>query len=376
MKGVYVSRPLAALAVGLAGGLAGCGGDSNSSPPETVTPEPPSSEPTATSQILRNDVLVQAEIWEVEPKIYTANLAVVGSVGIPGMSLDDLARTEQLVRMAGGNWSHATGANPTLGSYTSSPGPDDVAGAFGYPAEYTDGLPIVFSWPVLPSSINPEDFLFTLSNGTQVTPQLASFGPNVDYNERSTVVVFGSFGNRLSPGTPGAIYPVKVEVVDDGTPLQLVGPGPRFVNAVGMSAQAGTSYGHPLDAPQDRAGPRLVAAKLTRMSNLGDIAPPFFLGGASPNDGLTLYGDEAAMRHITAVEVPSQPPYSAVYNPGGPGSDSTPGVRYSAASPAHVQPVWIALDEVTQVTYIAPGLELPDALLEQLEQLEKKGSAP
>ncbi len=82
------------------------------------------------------------------------------------------------------------------------------------------------------------------------------------------------------------------------------------------------------------------------------------------------------MRHIIAVEVPSQPPYSAVYNPGGPGSDSTPGVRYSAASPAHVQPVWIALDEVTQVTYIAPGLELPDALLEQLEQLEKKGSAP
>ncbi len=278
MKGVYVSRPLAALAVGLAGGLAGCGGDSNSSPPETVTPEPPSTESTATSQILRNDVLVQAEIWEVEPKIYTANLAVVGSVGIPGMSLDDLARTEQLVRMAGGNWSHATGANPTLGSYTSSPGPDDVAGAFGYPAEYTDGLPIVFSWPVLPSSINPEDFLFTLSNGTQVTPQLASFGPNVDYNERSTVVVFGSFGNRLSPGTPGAIYPVKVEVVDDGTPLQLVGPGPRFVNAVGMSAQAGTSYGHPLDAPQDRAGPRLVAAKLTRMSNIGDIAPPFFVG--------------------------------------------------------------------------------------------------
>ncbi|MGE4337124.1 MAG: hypothetical protein AB7E55_14270 [Pigmentiphaga sp.] len=470
----------------LAGGLAGCGGDDDSAPTETTepdssgtpeapedpgapddpeapdTPSEPEAKPSATSLIIRRDVLIAADIWDPEPKIYSANLAAVGMVGVPGMSLDDLARSEQLSRMAGGNWNRVTGANPTLDSYTSSPTPEDIEGIAGYTIEYGDGLPIVFSWPMLPSTVNPEDFLFTLSDGSQVKPQMAALAPNYDYNERSTVVVFGKFGNRGAPGTPGAVYPVRLEIVDDGTPLQLVGPGPRFVSAVGMSVAAGTAYGDPDASPEDRAGPRLVAAKLTRMSNLGDIAPPLY-GIASPNDGITLYGelaqyrlrvytsggfspdgvrgmqptefsrhfrlhagdhlltetgvpyqigdgtitviglaelglpqaeyddtyvedqdnqidivlagDEDAIRRITAVEVPALPPYFPVYNPGGPGNDPTSGVRYTSPSPPHIQPVWVALDEPTTVTYVAPNLALPEDVKEHLAKLKAASSA-
>jgi len=48
---------------------------------------------------------------------------------------------------------------------------------------------------------------------------------------------------------------------------------------------------------------------------------------------IILSGDLAAARRITFVDVPSVAPYSPLYNPGGPGNQPTPKVRYSAPSP-------------------------------------------
>jgi hypothetical protein len=58
-----------------------------------------------------------------------------------------------------------------------------------------------------------------------------------------------------------------------------------------------------------------------------------------------LAGDEAAIRHLTAVEMPGLVGgYGALYNPGGPGPTPFPGVRYSAPSPPVIQPITLALD--------------------------------
>jgi hypothetical protein len=66
---------------------------------------------------------------------------------------------------------------------------------------------------------------------------------------------------------------------------------------------------------------------------------------------IILVGDEAAARHITAVEIPSlQGGYHAFYNPGGPGPEPFPGVRYSAPGPPDLQPVMIALDDPMRVS--------------------------
>jgi hypothetical protein len=275
----------------------------------------------------------------------------------------------------------------------------------------------------------------TLNDGSRVTPEVCSVTPNFDFNERAVAVLFGKFGNRLGPDNPGARFPVTVEVVGD---LQLVGPGGQFASATGFKVNCpGTPYTNPDVPPEQRGGPRLVGAKLSRMNAVGDEAPPA-LSNASPNDGVTLYGDQAqyrlrvftsggfspdgvrgmfpteyqryfrvhvgdqvlteagkdyfidgarirvvglaelgkkqdvyddtyaedqdnqidivlngdlaAMRRVTAVEVPSVAPYSPLYNPGGPGNQPTPGVRYSAPSAPHTVQVLQALDDPLTVT--------------------------
>jgi hypothetical protein len=310
-----------------------------------------------------------------------------------------------------------------------------VAATFGRPVTRADGLPVEFSWPILPSTLDASDFRVTLSDGTQVTPEAAAVFPNQEYTERAVAVLFGSFGNR------GARYPIRTQVVRDAMPLTLVGPGGRLRSAVGLAADASTS---PYAGP--RTGPRLVAAKLSRMSQRGERAPRAF-SGALPNDGVSLYGraarfrlrvftsggfspdgvravfptefsryfrlrardahgatrlvtrarveyhlaggvvrilgladlgrrqsayddcyvedkdnqidivlagDERAVRRITTVEIPAAGRYDPFYNPGGPGTDPTRSVRYTAPGPAQSQPVQNALRDPRTVTYVRP----------------------
>ena len=66
---------------------------------------------------------------------------------------------------------------------------------------------------------------------------------------------------------------------------------------------------------------------------------------------LVLSGDDAAARNLTAVEMPGIPGgYRGLYNPGGPGPNPFPGVRYTLASPPVVQTITQALDNPMRVT--------------------------
>jgi hypothetical protein len=383
---------------------------------------------TPTYKLLLKDVLINADLWDTRPRMMAAGLGFTSIIGVPGLSTDDLAKSEKLVRKAGGAWNHvacASGVTPKLNAYTSASTPQAVAVAYGSPATNADGLPVEFSWPVRPSTVAPDDFRVTLSDGSSVTPLLASIYPNAEYNERSVVVLFGKFGNRAS------VYAVKTQVVRR---LQLVGPKGRIVSAVGMSAKSSAS---PYAA--GRTGPHLVAAKLSRMSSRGESAPKPF-SGALPNSGAELYGSAAkfrlrvyttggfspdgvravfptefsryfrlhaggvviakvnrtyriaghplrvlgladlgkksssyddcytedkdnyidivlsgsaaAARRITSVEISAQGSYSPFYNPGGPGNDPTPGVRYTSPGPTQRQKVMIALDNPMTVTFV------------------------
>jgi hypothetical protein len=405
---------------------------------------------TPTYQVLKQDILINADMWELQPRMIAAGLGFTDIIGVSGLDETRPEMSERLARAAGGTWNLLTGATPNLRAYTSAITPQQVATTYGWPVLGCGGLPVEFSWPVRPSTLDATDFLITLNDGSSVIPEVTSISPNFDFNERAVAVLFGKFGNRFGPGDPRARFPVRIEVVGDDTPLQLVGPGGQFVSAVGMGADApGTPYTDPDVPPEQRGGPRLVGAKLTRMSARGDQSPTLF-AQASPNDGVTLYGDqaqyrlrlytsggfspdgvrsmypteyqryfrvqattasgatvllteagvdylvdgarvrvvglaelgqpmavyddtyvedhdnqidivlagdEAAMRKITRVEVPSVAPYSPLYNPGGPGNKPTPGVRYSAPSRPHTQVVLQALDDPLTVDLIPPGFE-------------------
>ena len=374
-----------------------------------------------------------------------AGLGFTNIIGVPGMDPNDLAASEQAVREAGGAWNQLScEETPTLGDYTSAASPNGVAYSYGYPTTYSDGLPVEFSWPILPGTLDPTDFRVTLNDGTVVTPELAAIYPNFEYNERAVAVLFGKFGNRLPPSDPDSRYVVRVEVVRDSTPLRLVGAGGRTVSAVGMAAESTTTpYADPNARPSERTGPHLAAAKLSRMSTKGESAPPAFRSQL-PNDGVSLYGGAAkfrlrtfttggfspdgvrgvwpteferyfrlearrrdgrrvlitrvgkryrldggslrvlgladlgpkqstyddcysedhdnqidivlagnkrAVRRITRVDIPGRGRYSPLYNPGGPGNDPTPGVRYTAPSPSISQHVIHAIHDPRTVTF-------------------------
>ena len=377
-----------------------------------------------TAALLHRDVLRDADLWAPQPRILAAGLGFTDIVGVPGLTSDDLTASEAAVRAAGGAWNAVNCPSSDLWGFTSASTPQQVQAAFGRAVTNADGLPVEFSWPIRPSTLGPTDFRITLSDGTQVTPLTAAVFPNAEYNERSTAVLFGHFGDR------GSVYPVRTEVVADATPLQLIGPGGRPRSAVGLSATATQSpYGPP------GSGPRLVAANLTRLSIKGEGAPAPF-SSALPNDGRTLYGPRARYRlrvftsggfspdGVVAVTPDDfgrlfrlrladgttidqadrtyrvkggrirvlgladlgrkQASYDACYhedkdnqidivldgdrralarirtvdiaagtffNPGGPGSAPTPGVRYTAGGPAQRQKVMIALDDPRTVSF-------------------------
>lgn len=375
---------------------------------------------------LMQDVLVEADIWDPEPKMLVANYGFEGIIGIP------LPYNEQAVRAAGGTWMDlpadlaATADIPTISSAVPVLG---VAPVWGVQSNLADAMPIVFSWPLLPETVQPSDFEIHLSDGSIVNPVGVSIRPCHEFNERNVAVVIGEFGNRLPPGTPGALFIERTVIVNDGSPLTLVGPGGVLRSAVGFSLESGNPY-----RPGD--GPVLVGAKLTRTTTAGEDAPdgpgPEFL----PNDGVALFGadaeyrlrmltsagfspngvsgvrpnefsryfrihaenngstvllteanvtytlaggqirilglsdlgppgqdlnevyvedwdnaidivlsgDEAAMRQITAVEIPAADGYSPFFNPGGPGNDPTPGVTYTLPGPPDLEPVSIEID--------------------------------
>ncbi len=392
---------------------------------------------TPAYQALMQDVLVEADIWDEEPKILSASFGFDGILGIPG-----LVPNEPAVRAAGGTWMDLPAdiaATAFIRTITTAAPAIALPNVYGVLATFADAMPIVFSWPILPQSVQPTDFELHLSDGSVTRPLGVSIVPCHEFNERNVAVVIGEFGNRLPPGTPGAVFLVRTVVVNDGTPLTLVGPGGVLRSVVGMSVDSGNPY-------LPNAGPTLVGAKLSRMSVAGEDAPPNFAnflpndgtaafgadaeyrlriltsGGFSP-DGVTgirpdefsryfrlhasdggstvvltetgvdyqltggririmglaelgqpgqvlnlayvedwdnyidivLAGDEAAMRQITAVEIPATGDYDPFYNPGGPGNDPTPGVLYTQPGPADLEPVTIAIDDPMVVSIDRTG---------------------
>ena len=236
--------------------------------------------PSASYQNLFEDVLIDADIWAEEPKIMSAEFNFEGIEGVNG--------TEQDVIYAGGAWNIVTTPDAPYGAYTSSITPDNAAYSFGYPTYYSDAFPVCFSWPVLPSTVHVTNFELLLNSGKTVVPEVVSLVPNEYYNQRSCVVLFGKFGNRIPPGEVGSVYPLTVTIVNRGHELQLVGLGQQIVSAVGLTKTCGNSY-------RTNAGPYLTAAKLRRESTAGQFGPAGF-NADFPNGGIALYGADAQYR--------------------------------------------------------------------------------
>ena len=236
---------------------------------------------------LFDGALKDADYWSDEPVILSAGMGFEGIIGWPEVN-------EETVREAGGSWYGSVmctnGEDPPAGAYTSTVSTAGIELFYKGTAEDDDGLPIVFSWPVATETVDLTDFQFTLNTGEIVFPNSAGMLPNWELNERNTVVVFGDFGNRGFSSEEGAIFPVRLDIVGDETPLLLIGPNGQEFNAIGLSWETDTS-------PYD-SGPKLVGAKLNHVGNeaLGEGGLGFGTrSGVLPNDELSLY-DEGDFR--------------------------------------------------------------------------------
>ncbi|MDB9912722.1 hypothetical protein OAD06_00265 [Flavobacteriaceae bacterium] len=403
--------------------------------------------PTGLFSLMYDGELEGADYWSDEPMILSAGVGFSDIVGIPCEVLD-----EDIVEQAGGAWLSDVNCSDAI--FTSASDLNGITITYELATPYgtlkddalgLDGLPIVFSWPVLSNTIDITDFQFTLNTGEIVTPLAAGSYPNYEYNERNTVVVFGEFSNRLKSTEPCVRYPIKCEIITDDTPLTLIGPNKELVSAVGLVWETNSS---PYD---ENNGPRLVGAKLNyvgqeavgeglnntaietvlgvfpndefalygggdfrlRMLTTGGFSPDgvrgllptdyekFFrihaidengetitldevnttyqiLGGTLKVIGLSdlgkpesasisyndcyiedhdnyidiiLVGDEAAARNIKFLEIPSLAGgYSALYNPGGPGTTPFPNINYTSPGPPDLEPVIIALDNPMRIS--------------------------
>ena len=244
--------------------------------------------------VLKLDIAINADLWVQGPIMMAAGLGFSNIIGIDGIDLNDVPASEPAVIDAEGTWNTLSGCGditPAIGNYTTAVSPQMVESVWGPPAvSYAGGMPIEFSYPVLLSTAGGTDILVTLNDGSQVLADVGASSPNSDYNERASFVVFGQFGNRLDLDDPDVLYPTKIEVVEDDTPMMLIGPGGTLISAVGMSADA---PGSPYKTPGN--GPKLTGAKLTIMSAVGDGGPPGFTNN-TPNDGIAMYGADAEYR--------------------------------------------------------------------------------
>ena len=236
---------------------------------------------------LFDGALKEADYWSDEPGILSAGMGFEGIIGWPEVN-------QETVREAEGSWYGSVmctnGEDPPAGAYTSTVSTAGIELFYKGTAEDDDGLPIVFSWPVATETVDITDFQFTLNTGEIVFPNSAGMLPNWELNERNTVVVFGDFGNRGLSSEEGAVFPVRLDIVEDETPLLLIGPNGQEFNAVGLSWETDTS-------PYD-SGPKLVGAKLNHVGNeaLGEGGLGFGTrSGVLPNDELSLY-DEGDFR--------------------------------------------------------------------------------
>ncbi len=226
--------------------------------------------------------LENADYWSDEPNILSAGMGFEGIIGIPEIN-------EEEVLNVGGSWYGSltckNGEEPPSSARTSAPTISSIESTGKGTGQGLDGLPVVFSWPVATETVDASDFKFTLNTGEEMFADIVTMFPNWELNERNTVVFFADFGNRIPSNQEGSRFVTKLDIVEDSTPLVLVGPNGEEISAVGLSWETDSS-------PYD-LGPTLVGAKLNTIEDTvgGESGSQILEGGLDvfPNDELSLY---------------------------------------------------------------------------------------
>ena len=115
-------------------------------------------------------IVYGADLFGDEAKFLTGNFGFDGYMGVPRLMG---ANAEQAAAEFNVAWQTLDPAlNPSLRALTSAASLVGASGTYATRLLLADTMPLVFSFPVLPSSLDADgsDFEVTLSDGTTVTP--------------------------------------------------------------------------------------------------------------------------------------------------------------------------------------------------------------
>lgn len=237
--------------------------------------------------LYNSDIIVNSNLYSDEPKILSAG----------GFSFlqSALLMNKNNVEEVQGNWNTSFDIEQVpLRAITTSGDPRGYySTTFPTLATKFDNMPICFSFPILPSSVEPSQFLLTLSNGLVTKPITFTFSPNTKLNEKQCIVICGYFNNKITTG-PNAIYPVSLEIVESpksGKRMMAIGPNGLY-DMTGKTVQCSNPYSEPLEI----ASVILTKYNLPNIYNyLGDVGCGIN-NIEENNSGLVLYSTEAQYR--------------------------------------------------------------------------------
>ena len=246
---------------------------------------------------IMNDILINAEIWSDQLEILSMDVGFADIVGNPFVDDSNDVSKEELryysglvgapftdhICMLNGNSTEEIRSGIISNLVTSSvTGQTDIF--------YADAMPVVFSHPILFSTVIRDAFEITLNTGETVVPSAVMVIPNWDYNERNIVVMlYDGLSNKKRWDEEGAIYPVSMEIVAD---VMFVDEFGDLINGRGLQGAAKYSF--------LERGPEIIKAKIYNATDVfsdsdeetADVldliadANPF---GIANNDLLDLY---------------------------------------------------------------------------------------
>jgi hypothetical protein len=186
------------------------------------------------------DIIVNSNLYSNEPKIISTGGFSFLQAGMI-LNIKSIEETQ-------GNWNNLL--NPNTDSFraiTTSSDPRSYYGSvFPTTAIEFDNIPICFSFPILPSSVDSTQFLLKLNNNIYVKPLTFSFSPNSKFNEKQCIVVCGYFNNKITIG-PNAIYPVSLEIVESSNGKKMMAVGPNgLYDMTGKTINCSNPYTEPL----------------------------------------------------------------------------------------------------------------------------------
>lgn len=236
--------------------------------------------------LYNSDIIVNSNLYSDKPEILSAG----------GFSFlqSGLILNKENVRQIEGNWNdNYNTLEVPLRAITTSGDPrgyySTVFPTLGYKF---DNIPICFSFPILPSSVDISQFYLTLNNGMVTKPIVFTFSPNTKLNEKQCIVIGGYFNNKITTG-PNAVYPVSLEIVEGSNGKRMMAVGPNgLYDMTGKNISCSNPYSQSLE----------IASVILTKYNLPDIYN--YLGDIGcginaiedSNSPLSLYSNDAEYR--------------------------------------------------------------------------------